>query len=111
MAEETRNIAGNVGTVLDLTGWDYPTVTCCDVARAGTNLPQAFRRLISSGGLAHYLLRAQAYFPLVLMRWAYSQSHQHTESTQTCMKIKTRSVERNLPEVGGGSLQMPAGIL
>lgn len=41
--------------------------TCRDVSWAGTNLPQAFRGLISSGGLAHYLLRAQACFPLALM--------------------------------------------
>lgn len=41
--------------------------SCWAVAWAATNLPQAFRGLISSGGLAHYLLRAQVYPPLVLM--------------------------------------------
>ena len=56
-----------VSTLSDLTGWACPSVTCWDVSWAGTNLPQAFRGLISLGGLAHYLLRAQAYFPLVLM--------------------------------------------
>lgn len=55
-----RSMGRKARTQADLTGWDCPRVTCWDVSWAGTNLPQAFRGLISSGGLAHYLLWAHA---------------------------------------------------
>ena len=67
-----------VSTLSDLTGWDCPSVTCWDVSWAGANLPRAFRGLISLGGLTHYLLRAQAYFPLVLMWRACSLNRAQT---------------------------------
>lgn len=49
---------------------------------AATNLSQAFRGLISSGGLAHYLLRAQVCPPLVLMWRAYSLHPEHKKCVE-----------------------------